>query len=224
MGKQVQKLRGTVTTARVETEESPEADAMRNLAYVVSSANDNIQALQRTVKLQEKELSEKTDQCAAVQRNYETLARIRQADQSEFLQLKTRQSDEHSQLLRAQADLRAAREQSSGLERKIAAGEAAQAQIVTLNGQLQAVTATRDELESNLTMERGKNATLAETNRGLNANIDKLSRAQNEMLQRARKVRAQCVHCTDALLPTPLSHSHPPPPPTPNRLMRRCGS
>lgn len=79
MGKQVQKLRGTVHTARSDVEDSAEADAMRNLAYVVSSANDNIQALQRTVKLQEKELSEKTDQCAAVQRNYETLARIRQA-------------------------------------------------------------------------------------------------------------------------------------------------
>jgi len=160
---------------------------MRNLAYVVSSANDNIQALQRTVKLQEKELSEKTDQCAAVQRNYETLARIRQADQSEFMQLKAKQAEEHGQLLRAQSDLRAAREHAAGLYRKIAAAEAAQAEVVKLQGQLQTVTAARDELDATLQTEKTKNVGLRETNSGLNANIDKLSRAQHEMLQRSRK-------------------------------------
>eukprot|EP00965_Chrysotila_dentata_P088647 2927577-Pleurochrysis_carterae.AAC.2 len=50
---------------------------MRNLAYVVNSANDNITALRQTVKQQEKEIAEKSEQAVALQRNYETLSRIR---------------------------------------------------------------------------------------------------------------------------------------------------
>ena len=53
----------------------------------------------------------------------------------------------------------------------------------------QVVTAARDELDGSLAAERGKNADLSERNRGLNASVDKLSRAQHEMLQRAKKVR-----------------------------------
>ena len=44
-------LRSTVSLARGDATSS---DHMQNLAYVVSSANDNIQALQRTIKQQEK--------------------------------------------------------------------------------------------------------------------------------------------------------------------------
>ena len=103
------KLRGEVGTARTG-DGTGDTDTMRNLAYVVSSANDNIQALQRTVKQQEKELSEKSDQAAALQRNYETLARIRQADQNEFMQLKARQAEEQALIKKLQAELSAARE------------------------------------------------------------------------------------------------------------------
>jgi len=45
-------LRNKVTTARTDATE--DSEHMQNLAYVVSSANENIQALQRTVKQQEK--------------------------------------------------------------------------------------------------------------------------------------------------------------------------
>jgi len=186
-GKQVQKLRGTVSTARVDSEETPEADAMRNLAYVVSSANDNIQALQRTVKLQEKELNEKSDQCAALQRNYETLARIRQADQNEFMQLKALQAEEHGLIARLQSELVQTRQQNATLEQKLTNTEAAQVQIVELQKQLEEVTRARDALTGELEQAQKSNTELTETNRGLTANIDKLSRAQHEMLQRSRK-------------------------------------
>ena len=75
---------------------------MRNLAYVVNSANDNITSLSRTVKQQEKELSDKTEQAAALQRNYETLSRIRQADQKEFMVLKAHKVDQERQLQQLQ--------------------------------------------------------------------------------------------------------------------------
>ena len=148
----VTKVRSAVTTARTDAteENSAEADAMRNLAYVVSSANDNIQALQRTVKLQEKELSEKTDQCAALQRNYETLARIRQADQNEFMQLKARQAEEHGQISRLQTELVQARQQNASLEQKLVNSEAAQSQIAELQKQLEEVTRARDGFQTEL--------------------------------------------------------------------------
>jgi len=185
----VTKVRSAVTTARTDAteENSAEADAMRNLAYVVSSANDNIQALQRTVKLQEKELSEKTDQCAALQRNYETLARIRQADQNEFMQLKARQAEEHGQISRLQSELVQTRQQNASLEQKLVNTEAAQAQIVELQKQLEEVTRARDGFQTELEQAQKSNTELTENNRGLTANIDKLSRAQHEMLQRARR-------------------------------------
>ena len=54
----VSALRSKVSISRSDaTEPSAESEHMHNLAYVVSSANENIQALQRTVKQQEKELA-----------------------------------------------------------------------------------------------------------------------------------------------------------------------
>ena len=50
----VGRLRDAVSSSR------DDGDAMQNLAYVVSSANENIVALQRTIKLQEKELADKS--------------------------------------------------------------------------------------------------------------------------------------------------------------------
>lgn len=160
---------------------------MRNLAYVVSSANDNIQALQRTVKLQEKELSDKTDQCAALQRNYETLARIRQADQNEFMALKARQIEEQGQIAKLQTELAQTRHQNAELELKLVNTEAAQAQILELQKQLEEVTRVRDVFQTELEQAHKSNSELTESNRGLTANVDKLSRAQHEMLQRGRR-------------------------------------
>ena len=83
----VSRMRDTVSTAKADEE------AMTNLAYVVNSANDNISSLQRTVKLQEKELADKSEHGAALQRNYETLSRIRKSDQKEFIALKALQAE-----------------------------------------------------------------------------------------------------------------------------------
>ena len=91
-GGSVTRIRETVGAAR------DDAEAMSNLAYVVNSANDNIAALQRTIKLQEAELTEKTEHAAALQRNYETLSRIRQSDQKEFIALKSQLAEEREQL------------------------------------------------------------------------------------------------------------------------------
>ena len=43
-----------------------DAETMRNLAYVVNSANDNIQQLQKTVRQQERERLEKQQAADAV--------------------------------------------------------------------------------------------------------------------------------------------------------------
>ena len=86
----VTRMRDTVSTAKAD------AESMSNLAYVVNSANDNIASLQRTLKLQEKELADKSEHGAALQRNYETLSRIRKSDQKEFIALKALQAEEQA--------------------------------------------------------------------------------------------------------------------------------
>ena len=180
----VGELRNKVSLAR---DDATATAHMQNLAYVVSSANDNIQALQRTVKQQEQELASSADHAAALQRNYETLARVRRADQEEFLVLKTQRAEEQSEMQQLRTDLASERERCVALERKLEASAAAQAQAQTLQQQLADVTRERDEHASESERLRENAAEMLDTNRALKINIDKLSRAQQEMLTKARK-------------------------------------
>ncbi|KAL1524066.1 hypothetical protein AB1Y20_018977 [Prymnesium parvum] len=185
----VTKVRQAVSTARTDSmdEGSAEADAMRNLAYVVSSANDNIQALQRTVKLQEKELNEKSDQCAALQRNYETLARIRQADQVEFMNSKARHVEALAQINALQSELEKVRKQNAELEQQLASSATVHLQLDEVQKQLDDATRSRDTLKTELEQAQKSFSEAAESNRALTAHIDKLTRAQHEILKRTRK-------------------------------------
>lgn len=177
-------LRSKVSLARGD---ATETDHMQNLAYVVSSANDNIQALQRTIKQQERELAASADHAAALQRNYETLARVRRADQEEFLLVKTQRAEERAELQQLQSDLARERERCAGLERELEASAAAQAEAQSLQQLLGDVTRERDEHAAEVERLRESQAEMQDANRVLKINIDKLSRAQQEMLTKARK-------------------------------------
>ena len=124
-GGSVTRIRETVGAAR------DDAEAMSNLAYVVNSANDNIAALQRTIKLQEAELTEKTEHAAALQRNYETLSRIRQSDQKEFIALKSQLAEEREQLQQLGELYEAEQEKTLALEQRLQAGAAAESHEAT---------------------------------------------------------------------------------------------
>ena len=180
----VSDLRSKVTLARGD---ATSTDHMQNLAYVVSSANDNIQALQRTIKQQEQELAASRDHAAALQRNYETLARVRRADQEEFLVLKTQRQEEHAEMVQLKADLTSERARCSELERSLEESAAAQAEAQSLQQQLGEVTRERNEHAAEVERLREGAAEMVETNKVLKINIDKLSRAQQEMLTKARK-------------------------------------
>ena len=177
-------LRSKVGLARGD---ATSTDHMQNLAYVVSSANDNIQALQRTIKQQEQELASARDHAAALQRNYETLARVRRADQEEFLVLKTQRQEEHAEMVRLKADLANERARCSELERSLEESAAAQAVAQTLQQQLTDVTQERDDHAAEVDRLREGAVEMNDTNKVLKINIDKLSRAQQEMLAKARK-------------------------------------
>lgn len=148
----VSKVRQAVSSARSEMPEAigSDADAMRNLAYVVSSANDNIQALQRTVKQQEKELNEKTDQCSALQRNYETLARIRQADQTEFVQLKARFLEQQAANAELRVEVESCKERTAVLEEQLSSSDEVRSELAELQKQMEDVTRARDALKTEL--------------------------------------------------------------------------
>ena len=177
-------LRNKVSLARAD---ATEKEHMQNLAYVVSSANDNIQQLQRTIKQQERELAASADHSSALQRNYETLARIRRADQEEFLVLKAQVTEEREQMSSLQAELKAENARCGELERQLEANGHAKAEAQALRLQLdeanQKLGAANEEVERL----RGSAAELSDANKVLRINIDKLSRAQQEMLTKARK-------------------------------------
>ena len=164
-----------------------DAETMRNLAYVVNSANDNIQQLQKTVRQQERELLEKQEQVTALQRNYETLSRIRQADQKEFLLLKAQTAEQHEQLQDLQSRLASEQETVGALEARLSEMTAAQASVQKLQLQLQDLSRERDEQKAEASKARASAAELTESNKALKLNVDKLTRAQHEVLQRVRK-------------------------------------
>ena len=180
----VSSLRSKVSLARAD---ATDKEHMQNLAYVVASANDNIQQLQRTIKQQERELTASTDHSAALQRNYETLARIRRADQEEFLVLKTQVTVEREQMSALKTELQAERTRCSELEQQLAASSKAQSEAQGLRLQLDDVTAALAASAEEVARLRASGAEMSDGNKVLKINIDKLSRAQQEMLTKARK-------------------------------------
>ena len=90
-------------------------------------------------------------------------------------------------VLRPPSARSAERERSGELERTLQVSEAAAAQSHTLQLQLADACRARDEHLSEVERLRATNAELHETTKVLKVNIDKLSRAQQEMLTKARK-------------------------------------
>lgn len=160
---------------------------MQNLAYVVSSANENIVALQRTIKLQEKELADKSEHTAALQRNYETLSRIRQSDQKEFIALKAQQAEEREELERLKELYEEEQQKTLMLEQKLQTTAEAEAQLQ--HAKLELANAVRERDEFRVAGEKHQRAAAeaVEGNRSLKLNLDKLTRSQQELLSRAKK-------------------------------------
>jgi len=181
----VSKVRDSVSSARKT--EDVDRDTMRNLAYVVTSANENITTLTKTVKQQEKEIAEKTDQAAALQRNYETLSRIRQTDQKDFAVMKKLKEEQAMQLQAVQEALEAETSKVASLEAQVREAATASSQLQQLRLTLQEVERERDERGNDAAQAKRTAAELAESNKALKINLDKLSRVQHEMLQRSRK-------------------------------------
>jgi chromosome segregation ATPase len=187
------RVRETVSKGRSGGKADLETDPLRNLAYVVSSANDNITALQKTVKQQEKELCAKTDQIASLQRNYATLSRIRQADQSEFTLLKELHEQHQAALAYAQAALEAERERAGALAARLSAGEAEREELQDLRARAVDLARGKAEAEVAAEAERTRAAELSEAGKRLHLQVEKLGRAQAETLARAAKMDEACA-------------------------------
>lgn len=187
------RVRETVSKGRSGGNGDFETDPLRNLAYVVSSANDNITALQRTVKQQEKDLCTKTDQIASLQRNYETLSRIRQADQSEFMLLKGLHEEQQAALAEAHVALAAERERVGELRAELSAGEQDRAELPELRARAAELMRGKAEAEAAAEVERARAAEQSEATKRLHLQVEKLGRAQAETLARASKMDETCA-------------------------------
>jgi len=157
-----------------------EAESMRNLAYVVSSANDNIKTLQKTVKQQEKEIAAQTDQVSSLQRNYETLSRIRKADTKEFTLLKGLHEEQQAALSDLQESFAAERERAESLEAQLASGATERAELQELRLRVEDVEREKAKATEAAQSEQRRAAELHESAKGLKLQLDKLSRAQVE--------------------------------------------
>ena len=185
---QAQKARAAAAKpAAAGAKEEPEAESVRNLAYVVNSANDNIVTLQRTVTAQEKELAEKAEAASALQRNYETLSRIRQADQREFMALKRLHEAQQDELKALQESVAAQTERSTQLEQQVADGAAAQSERLQLQLRVSELEREAKERATDTAQVRKNAAELVESNRALKMSVEKMTRAQHELMQRSRK-------------------------------------
>jgi len=186
----VGRVRTTVAGARSSLSDENETESMRNLAYVVNSANDNITALRQTVKQQEKEIAEKSEQAVALQRNYETLSRIRQADQREFLLVKKQKDEQQLALERVQEELAAERERVEGLTAQLHEMAAAQTQLQELRLRLDEAERQRTEQAAAATQAKRQATELVEANKALKLSVERLSRAQQDALARSEQSEA----------------------------------
>jgi len=184
---------GSVTRMRdaVSSASKADAESMSNLAYVVNSANDNIAALQRTLKLQEKELADKSEHSAALQRNYETLSRIRKSDQKEFIALKALQAEERAELERVQGLYAAEQAKTLGLGRQLQAASGAEQQLQKLQAELSEASRLRDAYQADAEKQRKAAADSSEAARAQKLSLDKATRAQQEVLQRAKRAEEE---------------------------------
>jgi len=181
----VTRMRDTVSTAKAD------AESMSNLAYVVNSANDNIASLQRTLKLQEKELADKSEHGAALQRNYETLSRIRKSDQKEFIALKALQAEERAELARLQGLYAAEQAKTLALGRQVQASAGAEEQLQKLQLELSEAARLRDTYQADAEKQRRAASESLDTARAQKLSLDKATRSQQEMLQRAKRAEEE---------------------------------
>jgi len=181
----VARVRDAVSTAKAD------AESMSNLAYVVNSANDNIANLQRTLKLQEKELSDKTEHGAALQRNYETLSRIRKSDQKEFIALKALQAEERAELERLRGLYAAEQAKTLALGRQVQASAGAEQQLQKLQLELSEAARLRDAHQAEAEKQRRSASESLETARAQKLSLEKATRSQQEMLQRAKRAEEE---------------------------------
>ena len=109
---------------------------------------------------------------AALQRNYETLSRVRQSDQKEFIALKAQQADERAQLEDLQRLYAAEQAKALQLEQKLQTTAEAEAQLQHARLELQNLSRERDEYRTAGEKHQRSAVEAAEANRALKLNLD----------------------------------------------------
>ena len=145
---------------------------------------DELGSLQRTAQQQERELHCNTARMAALQRNYDTLSRIRQADQKQVHSLKAQHESQQAESHELREIVREQTDRNAALEERAAAGEAARAEQLRLQSRVTGLERAQKEREIEAAAARRQSADVVESNRALKLSLEKMSRVQHEMLQR----------------------------------------
>jgi chromosome segregation ATPase len=180
------RLREIVATARDLSDPAAELDEQKNLAYLARTATENILALERVVHEQERQLEERWKEAAKLQRNYETLSRVRQGDAKELVMLRAQRQQESDEVEQLREQLRAERSNKEALHARLAESEAALAQVTQLK--LQVESAERKHAQAVTAAEAiaMQAADLKDANKTLRLGTERLSRAHTDLGDKLR--------------------------------------
>lgn len=179
-----------VASSRVELSDEID-DEQKNMAYLARTATENILALEKVVNEQEMQLEERKKEIATLQRNYETLSRIRQGDSKELAMLRAQRQQEGDEMARLRELLGQERAEKTALEAKLAESEAAMAQVTELRLQVGAAERKAAQASAAADAAHIQAADLKESNKGLRLTAERLARVHAEQADKLRQTTEQ---------------------------------
>lgn len=186
------RLRDLIASSRDPAQ--PTTDEQRNMAFIAKSATENILALQRAAHEQETQLEERRKEIGVLQRNYETLSRIRQGDAQEIAMLRSQKQQEADEVAALREQLRTERDSKAQLEARLAEHDAALAQVAKLKLHVEAADRKQAQALATAQATQLQAADLKEANRTLRLGGERLARAHTdatEKLYGTSKAKAQ---------------------------------
>ncbi|KAG8464063.1 hypothetical protein KFE25_000231 [Diacronema lutheri] len=202
------RLREIVATTRENMVDT--LDEQKNMAYLARTAAENILSLERVVHEQELQLEERRKEVSTLQRNYETLSRIRQGDSKELVMLRAQRQQESDDVELLREQLAAERADNQRLNVRLAESEAALVQVTQFKLQVGAAERKCAQAVANAEGVQMQAADLREANKTLRLGTERLSRAHTEQSEKLRQLNEQRVKLEreKAALQRELSAAH----------------
>jgi len=172
-----------IATTRPPAHDEP-MDEQKNMAYLARAATENILSLERVVHEQELELEERRKENGTVQRNYEALARIRQADSKELVLLRAQRQQETTDVECLRVQLALAGQEKGALQARLAESEVELTQVTVLRLKLDSAERKCAHIATSSETVQVQNGEYKEANKTLRLGCERLGRAHKEVSEK----------------------------------------